>query len=302
MERAEGMESPSTMTARPMVVPENFLMGLPFAGDIDFLEGRDRTTGFMELLGVSDFSASFIGSGLQQDFKFKGGISSPSPAINSSEGFELTDAPSTVPPTPNSSASSSSAEANDDESNSREGKDRLAANAQQEKEKRSDRKPKKKGTKREREPRFAFMTRSDVDHLEDGYRWRKYGQKAVKNSPFPRSYYRCTSVKCGVKKRVERSCDDPSIVITTYEGQHTHHSPVAAGRHSTTPTLPTQLLTHPPTPHLLQQQQQQQQQQSSRPQYALGSHALRTSVAAAAPLQQRDYGLLHDILTPRMRE
>lgn len=40
--------------------------------------------------------------------------------------------------------------------------------------------------KREREPRFAFMTKSEVDHLEDGYRWRKYGQKAVKNSPFPR--------------------------------------------------------------------------------------------------------------------
>lgn len=30
------------------------------------------------------------------------------------------------------------------------------------------------------------MTKSEVDHLEDGYRWRKYGQKAVKNSPFPR--------------------------------------------------------------------------------------------------------------------
>jgi hypothetical protein len=40
--------------------------------------------------------------------------------------------------------------------------------------------------KRARQPRFAFMTKSDVDHLEDGYRWRKYGQKAVKNSPFPR--------------------------------------------------------------------------------------------------------------------
>jgi len=30
------------------------------------------------------------------------------------------------------------------------------------------------------------MTKSEIDHLEDGYRWRKYGQKAVKNSPFPR--------------------------------------------------------------------------------------------------------------------
>ncbi|URE21634.1 WRKY [Musa troglodytarum] len=41
-----------------------------------------------------------------------------------------------------------------------------------------------KGT---RQPRFAFMTKSEIDHLEDGYRWRKYGQKVVKNSPFPRS-------------------------------------------------------------------------------------------------------------------
>ncbi|XP_038884402.1 probable WRKY transcription factor 57 [Benincasa hispida] len=86
------------------------------------------------------------------------------------------------------------------------------------------RKVKKKGQKRIRQPRFAFMTKSEVDHLEDGYRWRKYGQKAVKNSPFPRSYYRCTNSKCTVKKRVERSCEDPSVVITTYEGQHCHHT------------------------------------------------------------------------------
>jgi len=82
----------------------------------------------------------------------------------------------------------------------------------------------KKGQKRARQQRFAFMTKSEIDHLEDGYRWRKYGQKAVKNSPFPRSYYRCTNSKCTVKKRVERSSDDPSVVITTYEGQHCHHT------------------------------------------------------------------------------
>ncbi|KAJ8761003.1 hypothetical protein K2173_022041 [Erythroxylum novogranatense] len=85
-------------------------------------------------------------------------------------------------------------------------------------------KARKKGQKRIRQPRFAFMTKSEVDHLEDGYRWRKYGQKAVKNSPFPRSYYRCTNSKCTVKKRVERSSEDPTVVITTYEGQHCHHS------------------------------------------------------------------------------
>lgn len=51
-------------------------------------------------------------------------------------------------------------------------------------------KPRKKGEKRQRERRVAFMTKSEVDHLEDGYRWRKYGQKAVKNSPYPR-YLSC---------------------------------------------------------------------------------------------------------------
>nr|XP_043611647.1 probable WRKY transcription factor 57 [Erigeron canadensis]XP_043611651.1 probable WRKY transcription factor 57 [Erigeron canadensis] len=85
-------------------------------------------------------------------------------------------------------------------------------------------KVKKKGPKRIRQQRVAFMTKSEIDHLEDGYRWRKYGQKAVKNSPFPRSYYRCTNSKCTVKKRVERSSTDPTTVITTYEGQHCHHT------------------------------------------------------------------------------
>ncbi|KAL3631530.1 hypothetical protein CASFOL_024514 [Castilleja foliolosa] len=88
-------------------------------------------------------------------------------------------------------------------------------------------KMKKKGEKKQRETRFAFKTKSEIDNLEDGYRWRKYGQKAVKNSPFPRSYYRCTSHECGVKKHIERSCEDPSVVITTYEGQHNHHTPAS---------------------------------------------------------------------------
>ncbi|KAK9747595.1 hypothetical protein RND81_02G002300 [Saponaria officinalis] len=83
-------------------------------------------------------------------------------------------------------------------------------------------KSKKTKQKRAREARVAFMTKSEVDLLEDGYRWRKYGQKAVKHSPFPRSYYRCTSVSCNVKKRVERSFSDASVVVTTYEGHHTH--------------------------------------------------------------------------------
>ncbi|XP_024032508.1 probable WRKY transcription factor 23, partial [Morus notabilis] len=43
-----------------------------------------------------------------------------------------------------------------------------------------------------------------------------------------RSYYRCTSASCNVKKRVERSYSDPNVVVTTYEGQHTHPSPLTS--------------------------------------------------------------------------
>ena len=37
-----------------------------------------------------------------------------------------------------------------------------------------------------REPRFCFKTMSEVDILDDGYKWRKYGQKVVKNTQHPR--------------------------------------------------------------------------------------------------------------------
>lgn len=79
-----------------------------------------------------------------------------------------------------------------------------------------------KGRRKVREPRFCFKTLSEVDVLDDGYKWRKYGQKVVKNTQHPRSYYRCTQDNCRVKKRVERLADDPRMVITTYEGRHAH--------------------------------------------------------------------------------
>lgn len=134
------------------------------------------------------------------------------------------------PTTPNSSSVSSASNdaANDEQQQQQQNKPGDGGEEEEEEEEEQQKdtkdltKAKKTNQKRQREPRFAFMTKSEVDHLEDGYRWRKYGQKAVKNSPFPRSYYRCTSASCNVKKRVERSFTDPSIVVTTYEGQHTH--------------------------------------------------------------------------------
>ncbi|OEL12862.1 hypothetical protein BAE44_0026119 [Dichanthelium oligosanthes] len=56
----------------------------------------------------------------------------------------------------------------------------------------------------------------------DGYKWRKYGQKSIKNNPHPRSYYKCTGSRCGAKKHVEKSTDDPEMLIVTYEGPHLH--------------------------------------------------------------------------------
>ena len=36
------------------------------------------------------------------------------------------------------------------------------------------------------EPRSVVQTLSEVDIVNDGYRWRKYGQKMVKGNPNPR--------------------------------------------------------------------------------------------------------------------
>lgn len=83
------------------------------------------------------------------------------------------------------------------------------------------------GSRAVREPRVVVQTTSEVDILDDGYRWRKYGQKVVKGNPNPRSYYKCTNPGCTVRKHVERASHDLKSVITTYEGKHNHDVPAA---------------------------------------------------------------------------
>eukprot|EP01018_Ginkgo_biloba_P028035 Gb_28473 [translate_table: standard] len=70
-----------------------------------------------------------------------------------------------------------------------------------------------------REPRVIIETTSSANILEDGYRWRKYGQKNVKGNLNPRSYYKCTNVGCPVHKQVERSLENFEAVIKSYEGK-----------------------------------------------------------------------------------
>lgn len=155
-----------------------------------------------------------------------------------------------------------------------------------------------------------------------------------------RSYYRCTTTGCGVKKRVERSSDDPSTVVTTYEGQHTHPSPItprgsmgiaplpdSTGFCSAASSNPFGVQHLLPQHHHFQQHQQQQQQYSyiyqSSPSLnisssAYGGGAFNPSSFSTSLLQERynfggplssssasdllrDHGLLQDIV-PQIRK
>ncbi|CAL0305342.1 unnamed protein product [Lupinus luteus] len=61
---------------------------------------------------------------------------------------------------------------------------------------------------------------------EDGFTWRKYGQKEILGYKYPRCYYRCTHQKlygCPAKKQVQRLDENSSIYEVTYRGNHTCH-------------------------------------------------------------------------------
>lgn len=71
---------------------------------------------------------------------------------------------------------------------------------------------------------FQTTALTEDKPADDGYNWRKYGQKAVKGGEYPRSYYKCTHLSCPVKKKVERSSDG-QITQILYRGQHNHQRP-----------------------------------------------------------------------------
>ncbi|XP_065849686.1 probable WRKY transcription factor 17 [Euphorbia lathyris] len=74
--------------------------------------------------------------------------------------------------------------------------------------------------------RVPAISSKIADIPPDEFSWRKYGQKPIKGSPYPRGYYKCSTVRgCPARKHVERATDDPAMLIVTYEGEHCHVQP-----------------------------------------------------------------------------
>jgi WRKY transcription factor 22 len=71
------------------------------------------------------------------------------------------------------------------------------------------------------------VKRVPVGASPDPWAWRKYGQKPIKGSPYPRGYYRCSTDKdCRARKQVESCRTDPSTLIVSYTGEHSHPVPL----------------------------------------------------------------------------
>ncbi|KAF7031356.1 hypothetical protein CFC21_042697 [Triticum aestivum] len=93
-------------------------------------------------------------------------------------------------------------------------------------------------------PRKVTVTSSPYS---DGYQWRKYGQKRIMRTSFPRCYYRCCYHRersCPATKLVQQqppqqhSDGDQTMYTVTYVHEHTCHNmapaePEAAARSST---------------------------------------------------------------------
>ncbi|KAL6846386.1 hypothetical protein ACP4OV_023834 [Aristida adscensionis] len=75
-----------------------------------------------------------------------------------------------------------------------------------------------------RQPSRAIRVRGTDYSLDDGYSWRKYGQKEILGAKHPRAYYRCLhrhSQGCQATKQLQRTDHDPDLSDVVYHGVHT---------------------------------------------------------------------------------
>ncbi|CAD6258692.1 unnamed protein product [Miscanthus lutarioriparius] len=83
------------------------------------------------------------------------------------------------------------------------------------------------GKKKIKSSSWATVTAVPYD---DGYEWRKYGEKKINGTLFTRSYFRCTykgDAGCQATKHVQQvdnNSDDPPMFHVTYNNDHTCNS------------------------------------------------------------------------------
>ncbi|KAI3732569.1 hypothetical protein L1987_63775 [Smallanthus sonchifolius] len=71
---------------------------------------------------------------------------------------------------------------------------------------------------------YSTFTNVTSTLVDDGYAWRKYGQKVIINSKHQRNYYRCTykfEQGCQATKQVQKTDDEPPKYRITYHQHHT---------------------------------------------------------------------------------
>ncbi|XP_061339214.1 probable WRKY transcription factor 70 [Gastrolobium bilobum] len=85
--------------------------------------------------------------------------------------------------------------------------------------------PARKGGRGFYQRRKGAQTRTTLSHItDDNHSWRKYGQKEIHNSKFPRSYFRCSrkyDQGCKATKQVQLTQENPDMYHIMYIGIHT---------------------------------------------------------------------------------
>ena len=77
-----------------------------------------------------------------------------------------------------------------------------------------------------RQPRGPIAETANAE--DDGFRWSKCGQNTIEGAAFPRSFYRCISLRgsnCQCLKIIEGDPKDPGSGSVTYAGIHNHEPP-----------------------------------------------------------------------------